>query len=717
MKPDPYINQEMLKFMIKAEKLLDSVYSDNLFLLIYTYLTQRELKTFLRKSYAHNNKSKQSSHDSNDDEIDLKKDFISSRAWESTFDSLHRKKYNLYKKIFGEIIDHLKLKIKTTKPRSPYLKKLKQVQTTFYLTDKECEILTFFYLLNVNKDFGQLFEHNFEMDEIDKSIPCFMHVFDLKTHEVKQNLSKSSTLLKTGIIQITYKRGKIELNDNILEYMIGLSDKHIIECFLSPIEHKDSLNLEDHRVKKENIQTVKGLINTDHGVNILLHGTPGTGKTEFAKSLAKELNRNLYFVQQKNEDGEESDNHRRTGIIAALNLLDPKRDILVIDECDEIINLKSSFFFFEEKVNDKSWINDLLETSKQKVIWITNRINGIDDSTKRRFSYTIEFSSFSQKQRQKVWLKQIEAQNIDFLNDELVDEFSQHYKINPGSISLALRDVKAAQLNSDDEKISLLKELLQQHQQFIFGKAPEINLNQKYSLEVLNTDHDLSQVINTCQRFYEMSQVQDKPLIQNMNILLQGSPGTGKTEFAKYLSQKLKKELIIKRLSDIRSPWYGQSLINIAEMFKEAQNKESILFLDEADTFFMPRESSHQFYTSETNELLTQMENFKGILICATNFSTNMDQASMRRFNYKIRFDYLSNQSKVLLFEKTFGLGNLSQEQINRLHRIPALTPGDFKVVLQKNFFDENKNIDKIISELEVEVKYKKETTKTVGLV
>lgn len=111
--------------------------------------------------------------------------------------------------------------------------------------------------------------------------------------------------------------------------------------------------------------------------------------------------------------------------------------------------------------------------------------------------------------------------------------------------------------------------------------------------------------------------------------------------------------------------------------FKQASTEGKILFLDEADSFFMNRETSSEHYVAETNELLTQMENFKGILVCATNFSTSMDQASMRRFNYKIKFDYLNNEGKLNMFKFQFGkflTGELTREIEERVMALKYLT-------------------------------------------
>jgi hypothetical protein len=76
------------------------------------------------------------------------------------------------------------------------------------------------------------------------------------------------------------------------------------------------------------------------------------------------------------------------------------------------------------------------------------------------------------------------------------------------------------------------------------------------------------------------------------------------------------------------------------------------------------------------------MENFRGILVCATNFSDNLDPATVRRFTFKVAFDYLRDDGKALFFERFFGRP-LSPRDRAELDAIPDLAPGDFRTVRQ----------------------------------
>ena len=89
---------------------------------------------------------------------------------------------------------------------------------------------------------------------------------------------------------------------------------------------------------------------------------------------------------------------------------------------------------------------------------------------------------------------------------------------------------------------------------------------------------------------------------------------------------------------------------------------------------------------TQVNELLHQMENFNGIMIGATNFSAKLDPAVMRRFTFKLEFDYLDEVGKKLFFERMFQT-KLSAEEERKLASVPRLAPGDFRTVRQSLFY------------------------------
>ena len=89
-------------------------------------------------------------------------------------------------------------------------------------------------------------------------------------------------------------------------------------------------------------------------------------------------------------------------------------------------------------------------------------------------------------------------------------------------------------------------------------------------------------------------------------------------------------------------------------------------------------------------------QNFRGMLICATNFKQIVDSAAIRRFNIKLEFDYLKPEGAVAfynLFLKHLTKKSLSVNEKKELGSISCLTPGDFKVVNQRYYFLDDREI------------------------
>jgi transitional endoplasmic reticulum ATPase len=652
---------------------------------------------------------------------DLKEELEESKRnayqWATNIDKLYLNRKISYQSCLKLIRNFFEVKVKRSPPESCFKKNLDFLGEIFKLEIPEKELLTLMYLVKEDSDLESLLGSKpFDMDRIVKSLRLYCRFLNLTPKKMKEYLSRNGKLIKSGILEKDDYKG-LELTDNAISYLAGISKMQILDSFFKQVNPSDSLSLEDHAISKQNLDSILNLLKGEKGTNILLYGKPGTGKTEFTKSLANQLNRPLYHIHQHDENGEENLNHRKSSIIAAQNLLD-SNCIIVVDECDPIINSTDNMWLCENtsKSNDtKAWINSLLESTTHNIIWISNSTRSVHPSTKRRFSFTQEFKDFTKKQRRKAWDIVLEKNKVNYLIDDEIDELASKYKVNAGGISLAVQDINSVKsLRTPSAKKKMLESILLQHEKFVFGKVSKlVPQTQTYDANLLNLDTDVHKLIKSLTQFVKFTESHSLNAdLHNMNVLFSGPPGTGKTELVKHISEQLGLELCLKRLSDIKSSWYGETLRNIAAIFEEAHEGGKLLFLDEADTFFVDRQTSHnEHHKEETNELLTQMENFRGILICATNFHQGLDEAVLRRFNYKIKFDFLTPEAKELLFNKIFNSklqSPVSQELLTQLRAIQCLTPGDFKVVKQKHFFDERVEAQQIVDELQIESSYKK---------
>ena len=85
------------------------------------------------------------------------------------------------------------------------------------------------------------------------------------------------------------------------------------------------------------------------------------------------------------------------------------------------------------------------------------------------------------------------------------------------------------------------------------------------------------------------------------------------------------------------------------------------------------------------NEMLTQMEAFEGLFIASTNLVNSLDAASLRRFDFKVKFDFLRPAQRIALFRRVLG-NNVEPDELTlrRLAQLDQLVPGDFANVLRQ---------------------------------
>lgn len=236
-------------------------------------------------------------------------------------------------------------------------------------------------------------------------------------------------------------------------------------------------------------------------------------------------------------------------------------------------------------------------------------------------------------------------------------------------------------------------------------------IDRAYDLNILNTDsnYPLEKIIQGVKNFAKNWKLNENK-VKTCTLLFHGFPGTGKTEFGKYLASETGLPFMIKRASDIFDKYVGETEKLLANTFLKAKQDKSILMIDEADTFLENRikvDASHE--RSRVNELLCQLENHEGIVICSTNFLTNIDSAALRRFIFKIEFKPLTNNGKYLIAKKMLNEVCNLPEDMSLLNNINLLTPGDFKAVRDKLLIINNEKIswNEIIKELKLEVQYK----------
>jgi ATP-dependent Zn protease len=150
----------------------------------------------------------------------------------------------------------------------------------------------------------------------------------------------------------------------------------------------------------------------------------------------------------------------------------------------------------------------------------------------------------------------------------------------------------------------------------------------------------------------------DKRLHQGFRVLFYGPSGTGKTLTAGVLGNETKKDVYKIDLSMVVSKYIGETEKNLELLFARAEDKNWILFFDEADAIFGKRTNvrdAHDKYANqEVSYLLQRIEDYNGLVILATNMKNNIDDAFIRRFNDIVKFQIPNEEERKEIWEKSF---------------------------------------------------------------
>lgn len=459
---------------------------------------------------------------------------------------------------------------------------------------------------------------------------------------------------------------------------------------------KSNLRLSDFQHKKDDCNNIVNLIKNStnlniKGINILFYGKVGTGKTELTKLITQKANLKLYFVKNIDSLNREMDRKDRLCDLRQKACLKNKLKFCILfDEAEDVL---TNDYFFENTSSSKSYVNNLLEETDRPIFWTTNRIHDIDKSFLRRMTYVVKFDDLTEDTKLKIWKNEFKKQDYKYNKNKLV-ELNKKYNVAPSLISNAVTVARLTQ-NSDciTKNLDSMLELLGDKNSQLKANSNNLYLDM-YRLDLVNCKNDIS--------FLTEKIVKSGNL--NFSLCLFGESGTGKSAYARYLANKLSLPIVFKSSSDLLGKYVGETEQNIANAFNDARSKKAMLIFDEADSFLNSRVNAEKSWEiSQVNEMLTQMENYEYPFVCTTNLIDRIDEASLRRFMFKLKFNFLTREQIKIAFKHFFKI-NASEEIIN----IKGLTTSDMNNVMQKAQFLNIENINEISNMLQEEVSLKK---------
>ena len=440
----------------------------------------------------------------------------------------------------------------------------------------------------------------------------------------------------------------------------------------------------------------------EKGVNILLHGVPGTGKTEFCKALADRLGASLHAVGEADDDGDEPSRFERLQQLRLGQRLlsDQGNSLILFDEMEDLFpGLDNGLFGLSmRRAGSKVHINRLLENNPAPTLWTTNDISDCDPAFLRRISFTLELRTPPVSVRSKIWETLAEHHQVP-LPKELCLELAHSMEDAPALANSALRTSQITGGGANDVQLAAAA-----ISRAVRGGHTPLTTSSsiRFEPELANADHDLALIT---ERFVACGPA------NTGGLCLSGPPGTGKSAFARYLAERMNMPVLERRASDLLDRYVGGSERNIANAFAEARDTSAFLVFDEADSLLGARDgAAHRWEISQVNEMLTWMENHPLPFACTTNLVEQLDPATARRFSLKIGFLPLSIEQRTACFRRFF-----QSEPPTGLLALDQLTPGDFAVVAKRSKLLGISEPEAILIELRREQSAKPNTRNPIG--
>lgn len=516
----------------------------------------------------------------------------------------------------------------------------------------------------------------------------YARLLDLPRRAVADALAANGRLFQCGILYLNDRAKPRFFSDDVATMLVSgvWNETKMLKEFGVSRPPKPELGLDDYPHLKAELDLLLPYLRVAHagsrtGVNILLYGPPGTGKTQLARALGSAVNVSVREIGTTDQSGDPLDPQKRLNALSiAQEFFQSAPVMLVFDEAEDVFTPNENRRGVA--TSRKGWFNKQLEENRRPVIWISNSIETLDSAFARRFDFAIAVPVPPRAHRCQILRQEAGALVSPTLIERLagVEVLAPAVVARAGKvISLIRKEIPAA--DRDDALIRVVGGVLkaQGHPDLVHC-APDPVPAGIYEVGYLNTSVDLARIADGLRARPEA------------RICLHGPPGTGKTSFGHWLAAEVGQPLLVRKASDLLSPFMGETEKKIAETFQQARKEGAVLLIDEVDSFLAERSRAQRpWEVTQVNEMLTQIEAHPGILIASTNLVDQLDAASLRRFDLKLFFDYLLPAQTLRMFEshcRHLKLPRPTSAERERAGQLELAAPGDFAAAARRHRFD-----------------------------
>jgi SpoVK/Ycf46/Vps4 family AAA+-type ATPase len=549
--------------------------------------------------------------------------------------------------------------------------RLPRLQQLFGLTQFETDALLICLALEVDLRYERLYAYLH--DDVTKKRPSVDLVLSLLTPtveaklEARRHFAAPAPLLQYRLLELVEEPSQphpsllakyLKIDEHIAQYMLGSDalDERIqpYTVLQDPQAHLEALRVDDevtHRLR----QFVRNRVTTGR-VIVYLRGPYGVGKQSTAEAVceAQDLRLLVADLEQMTGDGEAS-------YARALSLIQREAKLqqaaVYWHSFDTLLDEQNQGLFrvFLRHLEDRPALT----------FFAGERLWKPADALRGAPFACIELPRPTFAERSQIWAAALNGRcSVDLGMD--ISALASKFKFTGGQIQDAAATAENLARFRDADTVPMtitdLYEACRLHSnQKLATLARKITPKYAWDDIVLPADR-LEQLREICNHVKYRERVYGQwgfdrklSLGKGLSILFAGPSGTGKTMAADIIAGALGLDLYKIDLSTVVSKYIGETEKNLSRIFTEAETSNAILFFDEADALFGKRsevKDSHDRYANiETGYLLQRMEEYEGVVILASNFRKNMDEAFVRRLHFTVEFPFPNEEDRRRIWE------------------------------------------------------------------
>jgi len=326
---------------------------------------------------------------------------------------------------------------------------LEQLTVLLGLSEVDRRLLGFAIILHSHRLLDDAADYLGPQNSIDL-YSTLANLLGLEEPEVRTALSNHSVMSRAGLLSVDRNgmmclRGKLDLlSGEFAEQMLHQTVEdpaHLLRGTVNP-SRPATLSLGDFAHVQKALAVLqpylqRAIAERRTGVNIFIHGEPGTGKSELARILAREQGHELYEVAGEDDEGDPVNGERRLrSYRAAQNFFAHRQIFLLFDEVEDVFNDGNEMFGQKSTAQArKAWMNRMLEENPVPAIWLSNAVGGLDPAFIRRFDMVIELTVPPRSQRAHI----IRSACGDLLAERDVERLAHSDALTPAVIQRAAR--------------------------------------------------------------------------------------------------------------------------------------------------------------------------------------------------------------------------------------------------------------------------------------